>query len=59
MNRQLSNVRIKITQFLGGFRVNYLKDINSTWVKPIHKFLLRNVATFLSFVELQLKCNFI
>ena len=53
MNRQLSNVRIKITQFPGGFCLNYLKDVNSTWAKPIHKFLLGNLATFLSF----LSCN--
>ena len=44
MNRQLSNVRIKITQFPGGFHLNYLKDVNSTWAKSIHKFLLGNLA---------------
>ena len=27
MNRQLSNVGIKMTQFPGGFHLNYLKDI--------------------------------
>ena len=59
MTRQLSNVRIEITQFPGGFRLNYLKDINSTWAKCIHKFLLSNLATFLSFFELQLKYKLI
>ena len=51
MNRQLSNVGIKMTQFPGGFHLNYLKDINySTWAKSIHKFLLGNLAIiYLSF----------
>ena len=59
MNRPRSNVRIKMTQFPGGFHLNYLKDINSTWAKPIHKVSLRQPCHLFIIFEWQLKCKLI